>query len=115
MPGVYADTCKRNGERPIPFNEARSLPGGAADPFNAVCAALTKRVQIAPYYDYVLIDEGQDFPNNFYEICFHLAKGERDKKNIVWAYDELQNILNVQIRSPGALFGIDNDGAPACL
>lgn len=34
------------------------------------------------------------------------------KKNIVWAYDELQNILNVKMRSPAELFGQDDDGEP---
>src|SRR5262249_10778826 len=41
-----------------------------------------------------------------------LAKGERDSKNIVWAYDELQNILNINIRSPDELFGREADGKP---
>ena len=67
---------------------------------------------IAPYYDHILIDEGQDFPSGFYELCFALAKGTRDTKNIAWAYDELQNILNVTIRSPEQLFGTDKDGQP---
>jgi superfamily I DNA and RNA helicase len=34
------------------------------------------------------------------------------KKNIVWAYDELQNILNIQIRSAETLFGVDGTGNP---
>jgi superfamily I DNA and RNA helicase len=62
------------------------------------------------YYDHVLIDEGQDFPGEFYRLCYHLAKGERDKKSIVWAYDELQDILNVKIRQPDELFGKGKDG-----
>ncbi|WP_410970394.1 hypothetical protein, partial [Salmonella sp. SAL4458] len=57
-------------------------------------------------------DEGQDFPDGFYKLCFELAKGDRDKNNIVWAYDELQNILNVKMRSPAELFGQDDDGEP---
>ncbi|MDF5871354.1 hypothetical protein P4112_02365 [Pseudomonas aeruginosa] len=68
--------------------------------------------QSLEYYDHILIDEGQDFPDGFYKLCFELAKGDRDKKNIVWAYDELQNILNVKMRSPAELFGQDDDGEP---
>lgn len=64
------------------------------------------------YYDHILVDEGQDFPSGFYELCFALSKGDRDSKNIIWAYDELQNILNVKIRSAEELFGNDKDGKP---
>ena len=71
-----------------------------------------KRAEIKPFYDFILIDEGQDFPSGFYELAFALSENDRDRKNIIWAYDELQNILNVRIRSPQELFGNDVDGKP---
>jgi superfamily I DNA and RNA helicase len=49
-------------------------------------------------------------PENFFRLCFHLTPGDRDSKNIVWAYDELQNIFDVKVRSPRELFGSDKDG-----
>jgi len=107
--GVYADASRREGRSPISFGVAQATPEGRTDPFDYVCRRLVDQ-GVRPYYDYVLIDEGQDFPGGFYELCFLLAKGERDRKNIVWAYDELQNILNVTIRSPDQLFGLDIDG-----
>lgn len=107
-PGVYADASRREGRSPTPFGRAQSL-AGRLEPFDYVCRELVAH-GVKPYYDHVLIDEGQDFPGGFYELCFHLAKGSRDKKNIVWAYDELQNILDVSIRSPEQLFGLDTDG-----
>ena len=106
--GVYSDACARIGISPTPFGNARQK---YADPFDGVCREIVAR-GVVSYYDHILIDEGQDFPSGFYELCFHLAKGTRDKKNIVWAYDELQNILNVKIRSPEELFGSDADGSP---
>lgn len=36
-----------------------------------------------------------------------MARGERDQKSIVWAYDELQDIMNVKLRQPKELFGLD--------
>jgi superfamily I DNA and RNA helicase len=45
-------------------------------------------------------------------FCFYLAKGSRDSKQIVWAYDELQNVFNVNVRTPTELFGTDSDGEP---
>jgi len=65
-----------------------------------------------PTYDLILIDEGQDFPDGFYDLCFFLAKGERDRKQIVWAYDELQSVFDVTVSKPEELFGTDADGEP---
>lgn len=45
-------------------------------------------------------------------MCFFLAKGNRDEKQIVWAYDELQNVFDVTVRAPDILFGTDTDGEP---
>jgi superfamily I DNA and RNA helicase len=41
-----------------------------------------------------------------------LAKIGTNEKNIIWAYDELQNILDIQIRSAESLFGADRNGQP---
>ena len=112
MPGAYSDACRRHGVTPMTFSAARQGAGPRGDPFDFACRKLQERVRIEPFYHHVLIDEGQDFPGGFYELCFALAVGERDQKNIVWAYDELQNILNVKIRSPDELFGEDGDGRP---
>ena len=110
VPGVYYDASRRNRITPITFTGARQKTAGRGDPFDFVCRDLLQKAEIEPYYDHILIDEGQDFPGGFYELCFALAKGIRDEKKIVWAYDELQNILNVAIRSPEQLFGKDTDG-----
>ncbi len=107
-PGVYRDTCIREGRAPKSFNDLR----GHENPFHAACDELVAANAITPYYDVILIDEGQDFPDGFYQMCFYLAKGERDQKQIVWAYDELQNVFNVQVREPETLFGEDSDGSP---
>ncbi len=107
--GVYSDACKRLGIVPLSLSDAKTK---SFDPFDFVCRDLLSRTDVKAHYDFILIDEGQDFPTGFYELCFSLAKHERDKKNIIWAYDELQNILNVKMRTPQELFGIDKDGQP---
>ena len=123
-PGTYSDACRRHGVVPLTFPTANQ---GAFDDFQRnpgkprmeafefACAALLKNSKISSYYDHILIDEGQDFRPSFYQLCFMLAKGERDRKSIVWAYDELQNILDVKMRSPEMLFGTDSDGQPRIL
>lgn len=115
VPGVYSDACRRAGQTALTLPEANRLAKRNESPFSAACAALNETEQVRPYYDHVLIDEGQDFPPSFYQLCYRLTKGERDRKSIVWAYDELQDIMNVKIRQPDELFGIDNDGQPRVL
>ena len=112
VPGVYSDACKRHGRLPLTFPEASRLAKRGESPFSAACSSLLSSGGIESFYDHVLIDEGQDFPASFYLLCYFLAKGERNHKSIVWAYDELQDILNVKIREPDELFGIDSDGKP---
>jgi len=110
--GVYADTCRRHGHVPLSYSDATRLAATTRNAFDFACRDLLEKVNVEPYYDHILIDEGQDFPTGFYELCFALARGSRDSKNIVWAYDELQTIMNIQIRSAEELFGTDVDGHP---
>lgn len=111
LEGVYSDACRRHGFVPLTYTTARQN-SGSKDPFDFACQELLQKAPVQAYYDHVLIDEGQDFPSGFYELCYALTKGNRDEKSIVWAYDELQNILNIKIRSPEQLFGLDSDGQP---
>lgn len=107
--GAYADACKRAGVTPRSFSTARSMAPAKMDPFDFACQELLEGGRVDEYYDHILIDEGQDFPGGFYSLCYSLAKGDGDQKNIVWAYDELQNILDVKMRSTEELFGLDNN------
>ncbi len=111
VPGVYRDASIRAGMAPRTFGDVR----GAGNPFGTVCRDLVNSGTLTPYYDVILVDEGQDFPDSFYQMCFFLAKGERDEKQIIWAYDELQNVFDVKVREPDQLFGQDSDGEPRIL
>ena len=112
IPGVYSDACARSGRTPLKVPDAKRRAERGETAFGAACSDLMNGGPVKPYYDHVLIDEGQDFPDSFYRLAFQLAKGERDKKSVIWAYDELQDIMNVKIRQPIELFGRDSDGAP---
>ncbi|WP_354076608.1 ATP-binding domain-containing protein [Constrictibacter sp. MBR-5] len=111
-PGVYSDACKRQNVPALNLQEAQRAAAGHQNAFAAACADLLSKANVTPFYDYTLIDEGQDFPPSFYRLCFFLTKGERDRKNIIWAYDELQDIMKIKIRQPDELFGIDADHKP---
>nr|WP_283105007.1 ATP-binding domain-containing protein [Shewanella dokdonensis] len=108
--GVYYNACSDNSILPMSFSEAKiSKP---SDPFSAVCKKIENK-EINQKYDYILIDEAQDLPNEFFHICYKLAIGESgESKNIVWAYDDLQSIFNVYQRTPTELFGKDEKNEP---
>ena len=110
VPGVYSEACKRDNHPSLSLDAARAKSPGKA-PFDTACRDLLSR-PVTAYYDHILIDEGQDLLSGFYELCFALAKGDRDSKSIVYAYDELQNVFNVTMPSPEELFGADSDGEP---
>lgn len=108
--GVYFNAAIENNTHPYSLDQAKKHD--EKDPFKYVCSELIKN-KIEKKYDYILIDEAQDLPNEFFQICYSLSKGEIGKeKNIVWAYDDLQSIFNIYTRSPAELFGKDADGKP---
>lgn len=109
--GAYRDACIRHNLAPLSYADAHSK-SGSKSAFDYACQNLIQTNKVEPFYDYILIDEGQDFPKSFYELAYLLAKGDNDKKSIIWAYDELQNILNVSMPSSSELFGLDDTGKP---
>lgn len=108
--GVYFNAAVENRVHPYSLEQAKQHDD--QDPFKYVCTDLIKN-PISPKYDYILIDEAQDLPDEFFKICYMLSKGETGReKNIVWAYDDLQTIFNIYTRSPTDLFGKDEQGNP---
>ena len=104
--GVYYNACVRNNYTPMSFIQARQL-SGSKDAFAYICEDLTHK-SLKPEYDLILIDEGQDFPIEFYQLCYKLCKTKR----ICWAYDEFQNIFDVAIQDERITFGNDENGKP---
>lgn len=103
LPGVYYNACIDNGIAPMPFNTANLMARkkGISN-FEFITDDLLNRAngKILPKYDYILIDEGQDFPKTFYWLCRKLVYNDR----LVWAYDELQNILDIELQETLELF-----------
>lgn len=108
--GVYFNAAVENHVHPYSLEQAKQHD--EQDPFKFVCSELIKN-PINSKYDYILIDEAQDLPDEFFRICYMLSKGESgQEKNIVWAYDDLQTIFNIYTRTPTDLFGKDPQGNP---
>lgn len=113
--GVYSELCARHGQRPLTFDEAKARNWKL--PFQACCEhALTFEIQ--PYYDFILVDEAQDFPQHFFPVLYRLGVTQpqtegRPQPRIVWAYDELQNLTNIDKNMrPENLFGGDANNIP---
>ena len=108
--GVYHRACLDANISPITLRVAQQA--GGRQPFDYVCRKLLDTGRVQARYDYTLIDEAQDFPPAFYRLCFELTRGGDVDRSVVWAYDELQNIFNVQIRSPREAFGVTEGNRP---
>lgn len=106
-PGVYYDICQKYGIEPITYTEAdwRSRSG---NPFDLVCKELLSFNKSKNLYDYLFIDEGQDFPLSFIKLGVEITNNSR----VVWAYDELQTIFQPRTPTPAEIFGTDDEGKP---
>jgi superfamily I DNA and RNA helicase len=111
-PGVYSDLCKRYGLRALPFKEAQVLD--PESPFRACCRHILNLPNIEPFYDYILVDEAQDFPKEFFQLLFRLCipNEKTGLKSIYWAYDELQSLSSLEIPGATELFGLDGNNRP---
>lgn len=104
-PGVYSEICARQGRSPLSYNVVRSL----REPLQRCCQHALER-PVHSEYDFVLVDEAQDFPKEFFRILYRLATSEH---RIYWAYDELQSLSSSwEIPNPRELFGTDKEGKP---
>jgi superfamily I DNA and RNA helicase len=109
--GLYSAIAAQSGITPLPFGSAR-LRFGYVDAFKGVCTELVahiKKNKFAPPFDYVLVDEAQDFPAAFFHLVYLSTKAP---KKIVWAYDELQNLSDSTMPTLDELFGVDAEGNP---
>ncbi|TBZ96334.1 hypothetical protein E0H56_04370 [Rhizobium leguminosarum bv. viciae] len=95
--GVYYEACRSHGVTPLTYSDVSDQPS----PFDFVCSNLIERTDIKQSYDYVFVDEGQDFPASFLRLCLALAR----ESKFVYAYDELQNIFQAEIPSVESVFG----------
>lgn len=103
LQGVYSEVCRYNGINPISFISAKSARPG--NPFEYIFERLD-REHLKEMYDLILIDEGQDFNKYFYRVCLKVSRNRR----LVWAYDDFQNIFDVEIQDEKETFGKDASG-----
>lgn len=105
-PGVYSELTQRQGRLALDFNSAKRI--NSQTPF-AACLQSALEAPIEPEYDFILIDEAQDFPAEFFRVAYQLA---HPPHAIYWAYDELQNLSSLEMPALEQLFGTNPDGSP---
>lgn len=100
--GVYTRTCARNSIVPLKFPRLHD------NPLDYIYSNLINH-QLDEEYDFVLIDEAQDFPSSFFKVIYKTTK---EPKRIIFAYDELQSLDHVETVDVDELFGLTKDGKP---
>lgn len=97
----YYNACVQNTTPYLTYTNASYISKNA---FSAACDDFLKKTTLpTKTYDYIFIDEGQDFPISFLKLCISITNGQK----VVWAYDDLQTIFQVKAPSPQEIFGID--------
>jgi superfamily I DNA and RNA helicase len=108
--GVYSSICSQYGVTAQDWRTADARFGNRA--FEGICEelnAIIKKQGPKPIFDAVLIDEAQDFPTSFFRMIYNAVP---DPHRIMWAYDDLQNLGDYEMRSEHDLFGVDELGRP---
>lgn len=103
LEGVYYNACSFNNFPPMDLSTAKSHR--PKNNFDFVCSNLIQNT-LKKQYDYCLIDEAQDFPPSFYRLCRQITR----KNRVVWAYDDFQNILEIELQDEKKTFGQDSAG-----
>ncbi|ELI4232333.1 DEAD/DEAH box helicase [Salmonella enterica] len=109
--GVYSEICKHLSYSPMNWYAAESKYG-RDDAFKGICKELLDFIgekEVEPIFDYILIDEAQDFPEEFFKLVYKFTK---EPKKVIWAYDELQNLGEYKMLPPEKLFGADSNSIP---
>ncbi len=107
--GVYWEVARHLG---IPAHSIASARAafGTAD-ISGPCGELLQKMRSGPthpLYDAVLIDEAQDLPREFLEMVHRVTS---PPGQVIFAYDELQNLSSHELPPVNLLFGSDG-GVP---
>ena len=102
--GVYYNACLAHGIQPLTLSSAQNLSPVGIEPFEFACQKLLDSVDIKPMYDYVFVDEAQDYSKSYLLLCTKLAKNNR----VTLGADVFQNIFQKRVPTAKEIFGPDS-------
>lgn len=103
--GFYSELSNICNEPVINLFEAKTSKAIGEDAFEYVCRRLISNLSVEKLevYDYVFIDEAQDFKIQFFNL---VKKSLKNEGKIIYAYDELQSLNeDNSIPSKSEIFG----------
>lgn len=104
--GFYSEICEKNNLKCRNYMSAGSLKEASGDRYAAVCNEVlesTKKTGMQQLYNYIFIDEAQDFKLPFFVMA---RKSLKYTGKLIYAYDELQSLNgSIAIPSKVAIFG----------
>ncbi len=107
--GVYYNLAQKLNA-PVHTLSSAISKFGRNNPFIGMCEELltfAQQHELGNTYDAILIDEAQDLPSAFFRLIY---KDVKTPKRIIWAYDELQNLSDMEMPSLQEMFGVDENG-----
>jgi superfamily I DNA and RNA helicase len=104
--GLYHYSARAVGEQPLTLSQAAAF--NRKRPFDEVCTRLLNSGKVTPLFDYIFVDEAQDFPPSFLRLALKLAVEEK----LVIAYDVFQTIFDVEVPTADVIFGTKENGEP---
>lgn len=111
--GIYAEFCQAYDLEYLNYQSARSR-FGRENSFSGACSEALKGINEDKHledklYHAILVDEAQDLPESFLQLCYRLLGKE---KRLVYAYDDLQKLSGESLPPPEKIFGNRPDGSP---
>ncbi|MEL6438164.1 MAG: pentapeptide repeat-containing protein [Cyanobacteria bacterium J06621_8] len=118
QPGFYSTVCHATKATPlaVPFTLSHQPQEALAE----ACVQLLNTRAIPYLFDAILIDEAQDLlakhwqyqdKQPFYWLAYQTLRPVNpvspEQRRLIWAYDELQSLANINLPEPVELFGED--------
>ena len=98
--GVYYQACTAFGHSPMTLTAANNRKPLGMDTFDFVCKDLLDNVNITPLYDFVFVDEAQDYNKYFLRLCTKLAKNNQ----VTFGADVFQNIFQQTVPNANEIY-----------
>ena len=108
--GLYSYVSEIMKKKPRTYTEAKNFfEFRRNSELLGMCCSEIMKLDPPKLFDAILIDEAQDFDKRFFQFCYKILKSP---KKLIWAYDELQSLEDINIPTAKDIFGVDKDGVP---